>query len=87
MSENDRFKKMLRNFLECLLCASEKAALIARACRSEASLFELLSLFALVFERGIILNARSDGGIVEAMQVVLQKHFRLAAIFLRCLRT
>ena len=41
----DRFniqENMLRNFLECLLCASEKAALIARACRSEASLFELL---------------------------------------------
>ena len=33
---------MLQTFLECLLCASEKAALIARACRSEASLFELL---------------------------------------------
>ena len=42
MSENDRFKKMLRNFLECLLCASEKAAMIARSCRSESSLFELL---------------------------------------------
>ena len=33
---------MLRDLLESLVLASEKAANIARACRSEASLFELL---------------------------------------------
>ena len=33
---------MLRDFLESLVKVSEKAANIARACRSESSLFELL---------------------------------------------
>ena len=33
---------MLAELLQCLLCASEKAANIARACRREPALFELL---------------------------------------------
>ena len=33
---------MLSELLNCLLCAAEKAANIARACRAEETLFKLL---------------------------------------------
>jgi len=44
----DRFHKTvgervrMRKFLHSLICASEKAAVIARTCRKEADLFKLL---------------------------------------------